>query len=61
MHCPMLKVQHRMRPEISANITPLIYPELKNHESVLSLEPVRGVLKNMFFMEHNMPETVVSV
>lgn len=59
MHCPMLKVQHRMRPEISALITPLIYPDLENHESVTLLEPVEGVKKNLFFLDHNMPETVV--
>lgn len=59
MHCPMLKVQHRMRPEISALITPLIYPDLKNHESVMCLEPIEGVKKNLFFLDHSMPETSV--
>ncbi|KAK7575660.1 hypothetical protein V9T40_011946 [Parthenolecanium corni] len=58
MHCPMLKVQHRMRPEISGLISSLIYPDLEDHESVTHLDPVKGVVKNMFFLEHNFPETL---
>lgn len=61
MHCPMLKVQHRMRPEISGLISSLIYPDLEDHESVTHLDPVKGVVKNMFFLEHNFPETLVSL
>jgi superfamily I DNA and/or RNA helicase len=60
MYCPMLDIQHRMRPDISKLITPLIYKELKNHESVVKYEPVRGVCKNIFFLEHNEFEEEVS-
>lgn len=61
MDCPMLNVQHRMRPEISCLITPLIYPDLRNHDSVHEFESVRGVKKNVFFIDHKEYEQVVSI
>ncbi|PSN31867.1 hypothetical protein C0J52_22821 [Blattella germanica] len=51
--CDMLKLQHRMRPEISQLITPTIYPGLQNHSSVLKFEKIKGMLKSMFFFTHN--------
>ena len=38
--CPVqtLSIQHRMRPEIASLITPAIYKELDNHESVYLLK-----------------------
>lgn len=60
MKCPTLNVQHRMRPEISCLIAPLIYPDLKNHESVLQFDPIKGVSKNIYFVEHKVPEFEVS-
>lgn len=60
MDCPMLNIQHRMRPEISRLITPLIYSNLKDHESVTKYESVKGMCSNIFFLEHNEFEQEVS-
>ena len=60
MHCEVLKVQHRMRPEIVQLIVPTIYPELANHSSVLGFERIKGTLKNLYFVTHNHPEEEVS-
>ncbi|XP_063071469.1 NFX1-type zinc finger-containing protein 1 isoform X2 [Engraulis encrasicolus] len=51
-----LNYQHRMRPDIARLLTPHIYSELENHPSVLSYENVKGVLSNLFFVEHEAPE-----
>lgn len=56
----MLRVQHRMRPEISKLITPLIYPNLEDHESVRKYKPVKGMSKSVFFLEHTEFEEEVS-
>ena len=61
MHCEVLKVQHRMRPEVAELIVPSIYPELTNHSSVLQYETIRGMLKSVFFITHNHPEEEVCV
>lgn len=58
--CFTLNEQHRMRPEIASLITPIIYPQLKNHNSVNNREHVRGVSKDMFFLNHSMCENEVS-
>jgi len=60
MDCPILNVQHRMRPEISSLITPLIYPDLLNDQSVFTFEDIRGMTKNLFFLEHDNYEQNVS-
>ncbi|CAG5131922.1 unnamed protein product, partial [Candidula unifasciata] len=52
----MLKEQHRMRPEIS-QIVRHIYPDLKDHSSVERYEHIRGVSKNIFFIQHEQEET----
>lgn len=57
--CYTLGEQHRMRPEIASLITPSIYPELKNHISVYNRENVRGVTKDLFFLNHNIHEKEV--
>ena len=56
--CPVqtLNIQHRMRPEVASLITPAIYKELKNHESVEKYEHVKGVGKDLFFINHTEPE-----
>jgi len=54
-----LNEQHRMRPEIASLITPSIYNELQNHVSVNNRENIRGVTKNMFFLNHNVYEKEV--
>jgi len=59
MYCPILKVQHRMRPEISSLVMP-IYKKLQNHRSVESYESIRGVLKDVYFVDHTNHESSVS-
>ena len=51
-----LAVQHRMRPEIASIVGNHIYEHLENHESVLNYENVKGIGKNLFFMDHYYPE-----
>ncbi|KAG9353375.1 hypothetical protein JZ751_017954 [Albula glossodonta] len=47
---------HRMRPEIARLLTPHIYSQLENHPSVLEYENIKGLLTNLFFVEHQFPE-----
>lgn len=58
LHCSILGVQHRMRPEISRLICPAIYPKLIDHESVLTFPPIRGVDHNLYFIHHTEEESV---
>lgn len=51
-----LNYQHRMRPDIARLLTPHIYSELENHPSVFDYDNVKGLNKNLFFVEHNHPE-----
>ncbi|CAG0923232.1 unnamed protein product [Notodromas monacha] len=51
-----LRLQHRMRPEISNLIKFNIYEDLQDHESVSSYDDILGVDKNVFFVSHNIPE-----
>ncbi|XP_015758492.1 PREDICTED: NFX1-type zinc finger-containing protein 1-like isoform X3 [Acropora digitifera] len=50
--CERLSVQHRMRPEI-ASLMRHIYEGLENHESVKQYEDIKGVKKNVFFVNHS--------
>ena len=50
--CEKLSVQHRMRPEIAA-LLKHIYPDLESHESVKEYKDIKGVKKNMFFVNHS--------
>ncbi|XP_073978299.1 uncharacterized protein isoform X2 [Rhodnius prolixus] len=61
LHAPMLTVQHRMRPEISALITPSIYSKLDNHATVCNLPDVMGIVKNVYFIDHNNFENEMDV
>ncbi|XP_051562536.1 NFX1-type zinc finger-containing protein 1-like [Myxocyprinus asiaticus] len=47
-----LNYQHRMRPSIARLLTPHIYSELENHPSVLKYDNVKGLLTNLFFVDH---------
>lgn len=51
-----LAVQHRMRPSISALIRAQTYPRLIDHESVRSYPDLKGVAKNVVFLDHRQPE-----
>ena len=55
IQCETLNVQHRMRPEISA-LMKHIYDDLENHESVEKYEDIKGMKKNMFFINHSYME-----
>ena len=55
--CNTLEIQHRMRPEIASMVLP-IYPELKNHDSVMQYENIKGVGKNIYFIDHNEEEAL---
>ncbi|KAJ8721998.1 hypothetical protein PYW08_004400 [Mythimna loreyi] len=56
MHSRRLNVQHRMRPEIAALISPHIYPDLANHPSVEGFKNVPGIEKNLYFFTHDYRE-----
>ncbi|XP_046737941.1 NFX1-type zinc finger-containing protein 1-like [Diprion similis] len=47
-----LVVQHRMRPQIAELISPAIYETLVNHVSVFTYPAVKGLEKNLFFLNH---------
>ena len=51
-----LTVQHRMRPEIARLISPHIYSELHDHESVTEYENIRGINTNLYFFNHKYKE-----
>lgn len=51
-----LSTQHRMRPEISAFIRELTYPELIDHPSTQNRPDIRGVQSNVIFVNHTRPE-----
>ena len=50
-----LNIQHRMRPEISALIKP-IYPDLRDFTDVHHYPPVKGVSRNIYFIDHKQYE-----
>ena len=52
-----LRLQHRMRPEISKMLEHIyVNPKLENHESVMNFENIKGVPRNVFFVDHNKSE-----
>ena len=51
-----LKAQHRMRPEISALIRKLTYPDLVDAPSTKSRPDIRGLRDNIVFINHDQPE-----
>ena len=52
-----LAQQHRMRPLISTLMEP-IYPGLQDDESVYGRDNVKGISKDMFFIDHTVAESV---
>ncbi|KAK6992252.1 P-loop containing nucleoside triphosphate hydrolase protein [Favolaschia claudopus] len=52
----VLSKQHRMRPEISALIRSLTYPELVDADSTKTRPDLRGVRDNLVFIDHDKPE-----
>ena len=55
-HYVTLEIQHRMRPEISKLIHPTIYEKLQDAEKVHEYPHVKGVGKDVFFIDHVVPE-----
>ena len=54
-----LRLQHRMRPEISQMLEHIYFnPKLENHYSVMRFENVKGVSRNMFFVDHDKAEVL---
>ena len=54
MEFARLCLQHRMRPEIAKMLDHIyVNPKLENHDSVLKFERIRGVQRNLFFLEHS--------
>ncbi|XP_050406862.2 NFX1-type zinc finger-containing protein 1 [Patella vulgata] len=53
--CDGLDLQHRMRPEIS-KLMKHIYPNLKDHTSVYNRKHIKGMSKDVFFINHNHAE-----
>ena len=51
-----LQAQHRMRPEISALIRELTYPDLVDAPSTKSRPDIRGLSDNIIFISHDKPE-----
>ncbi|XP_076063757.1 NFX1-type zinc finger-containing protein 1-like isoform X2 [Oratosquilla oratoria] len=47
-----LAYQHRMRPSISRLLVPSVYESLLDHPSVHKYPNVKGVEKNVFFVDH---------
>ena len=51
-----LETQRRMDPSISALIRHTVYPNLKDHPSVMNYPQVTGFRKRLFWLDHQMPE-----
>ena len=57
MQFSRLCLQHRMRPQIAKMLDHIyLEPKLQNHESVLNFEDIKGVERNLFFVDHNEKE-----
>ena len=53
----VLTKQHRMRPEISALVRRLMYPDLVDHEMTHSRPKIKGLRSNVVFIHHGELET----
>ncbi|KAL4079908.1 P-loop containing nucleoside triphosphate hydrolase protein [Scleroderma yunnanense] len=51
-----LSVQHRMRPEISAFIRALTYPDLEDSPKTQNRDDIRGLQSNVVFLNHSHAE-----
>ena len=51
-----LAKQHRMRPEISALVRHLTYPDLTDGPGTESRPPIRGLQNTIVFIDHDHPE-----
>ena len=60
VQCHKLDVQHRMRPEISRYLHH-IYPSLKDHHTVHYYPNVKGVTRNVTFINHYETESNIEI
>lgn len=61
MEFERLCLQHRMRPEIAKMLDRIyVRPKLQNHDSVLRFEDVKGVERNLFFVDHTEKEVTLT-
>ncbi|KAJ3208135.1 hypothetical protein HDU82_002890 [Entophlyctis luteolus] len=51
-----LTIQRRMRPEIADFIRSFLYKELRDSENVLQYPQVQGIRKNVYFIDHSIPQ-----
>eukprot|EP01054_Gregarina_sp_Poly1_P001442 Gregarina_sp_Poly_1__1441@NODE_135_length_13154_cov_22_841446_g120_i0_p2_GENE_NODE_135_length_13154_cov_22_841446_g120_i0NODE_135_length_13154_cov_22_841446_g120_i0_p2_ORF_typecomplete_len1335_score149_45AAA_12/PF13087_6/3_3e51AAA_11/PF13086_6/1_9e44AAA_30/PF13604_6/3_2e09AAA_30/PF13604_6/0_017AAA_19/PF13245_6/1_1e11AAA_19/PF13245_6/4_5e03Viral_helicase1/PF01443_18/94Viral_helicase1/PF01443_18/4_3e10UvrDhelicase/PF00580_21/0_00026UvrDhelicase/PF00580_21/8e02DUF2075/PF09848_9/0_00042DUF2075/PF098 len=51
-----LNIQHRMRPEIRRLLN-VFYEDLQDHPSTKEWPPVRGLAKNLYFVDHQIQES----
>ncbi|PFX30307.1 NFX1-type zinc finger-containing protein 1 [Stylophora pistillata] len=55
-----LSLQHRMRPEIAKMVDHIyVDPKLGNHDSVFTFKNIKGVEKNLFFVDHSEKENFI--
>ncbi|CAK9210253.1 unnamed protein product [Sphagnum troendelagicum] len=54
--CTTLELQHRMRPEVSQLVRTLTYPKLRDSQKVKDYPQLKGVSKNLVFIDHEYPE-----
>ncbi|XP_071958633.1 NFX1-type zinc finger-containing protein 1-like [Antedon mediterranea] len=57
--CQKLSSQHRMRPQISEIMRKHFYSHLLDDESVKEFDNVKGVSRNLFFINHDIQEETV--
>ncbi len=53
----MLRLQHRMRPAISAIVRELSYPALQDAETTRHRAHIKGLAADVVFVDHNYPES----
>ncbi|XP_067144046.1 NFX1-type zinc finger-containing protein 1-like [Centruroides vittatus] len=61
IECYTLTTQHRMRRNIAQLLVPHIYERLNSHSSVDDYEDIKGLDKNVFFINHSHMEKETSV
>uniref|UniRef100_A0A8D0HP35 NFX1-type zinc finger-containing protein 1 n=1 Tax=Sphenodon punctatus TaxID=8508 RepID=A0A8D0HP35_SPHPU len=52
-----LLCQHRMRPDISQLLVPFFYKELRDHQVVTTYENIKGLERNVYFIQHTEKES----
>lgn len=60
MKSSILTEQRRMRPEIAFLLSSTVYPNMLNHPDMIRLPNIKGMNKNVFFIDHDMPEEKVN-